>query len=398
MFSASSPPSEGVESRVRKPDSYPIFIASFVALLTLSIHGVKWLPFYAYPGLDLQNLYAFHHQCPGWPVPYGVSGTACGDPLDRAMFYPPLAYWTMAWVRLFSFHFATLIWGFGIVGLTAFATWTASLSESRPRNWIWAVWFLVLFQMPMLYALERGNIDALVAPLFIGGAYFLAKRRGFLAGFLFATACWMKVYPVIPSAVALAAVLANPDLRKSLFPRLFLGFSVGGMAWAAILFPDSTRYVFEVLPGVSSAVGGFGTSSHTLYQGTAGIFVKIPALVFWTWFAARTIRRDPVFVMSGLLAISTFFQNLSNDYNLITAYPFLFIVLCRLLREGMTRLDFGMLVLTFLAFVGDRTPLELVFHNHAALFAQLVWFAAFPIYTMNRIDKGRWPDGNTSLR
>lgn len=387
-----------MEPSIKKPDLYPVFIAAFVVLLVLSIHGVRWLPFYEYAGLDLENLFLFHTRCPGWPIPYAETGDGCGDPLNRPMVYPPLAYWTMGWVRFFDFNRATNVWGIAIVALTTFGTWIASSFDANRRKWVWAVWFLLLLQMPMVYAVERGNIDALVVPLYMGGVYFLAKRRAFGAGLLFATACWMKVYPVVPSAVVLAALYLNPDHRKSVFWPLFRGFLAGGVVWGLILLPDSYRYVLEVLPRFAAEKGGFGASSHSLYRGWPSLFLKLPLLGLWTYFVSRFLRRDPIFALTAALAISTFFQNLSNDYNLITAYPFLFLLIQRCLRRGIGWLDFAVLVLTFQAFVGDRTLLEAVIPNRGALFVQIIWFVWFPFYALNRIDKGSWPEGNLSLR
>lgn len=394
MFGASSPTSGGVTLLSRKFDFYPVFVAIFVLLLVGSIHGVRWLPFYSYPGLDLQNLFVFHHQCPGWPIPYTESGAACGDPLERAMVYPPLAYWTMSWVRLFNFPTATLLWSVVVIGFTALGMGLATCFEKTRRIGIMFIGLLLFFQMPMLYAIERGNIDALVIPLFMGGSYFLSMRRGFLAGLLFATASWMKVYPVIPSAMVMAGFFLDRDLRKTAFPGLLKGFIVGGTVWALLLFPDSYRYIADVLPRFATEKGGFGVSSHTLYRGWPSLFVKLPVLTLWTYFFSRIFRRDPLFALSALLAISTFFQNLSNDYNLITAYPFLFLVLLRLLRRGMDWKDLGILILTFQAFVGDRTLVEGLLDTRGALFTQIIWFVAFPFYALNRIDKSAWPDGN----
>jgi hypothetical protein len=387
-----------VETSTHKPDIYPIFVASFVLLLVFSIHGVTWVPFYDYIGLDLQNLFVFHTQCPGWPIPYEKTGLACGDPLNRGMIYPPLAYWSMAWVRLFDFRTAVLIWGTLIGAMTFFGVWLAARTEPKIRNWLWPVGLLLFAQMPFVYAVERGNLDALVIPIFMIGAVYFSRGKGFLAGFFFATACWMKVYPVVPSLLILATLWALKNLRNEQFWPLFRGFLVGGVVWGILLLPDSYRYLFDVLPGLAAERGGFGTSSHTLYRGGASLFLKIPLLVGWGYLLSRLLKRDPVFALSAALAISTFFQNLSNDYNLITAYPFLFLVMNRLLRRGMTGLDFSVLCLTFLAFVGDRTPMETLFENRGALLTQIVWFIAFPLYVLKRIDKGNWGEGNTTLR
>lgn len=381
---------------------YPWFVAGFVLLLLLSIHGVKYIPYWNFRGLDLQNLWTFHHQCPGWPVPYEKTGAMCGDALGRGLVYPPLVYWLMAWTKLVDFYPATVLWDLSIVGLTLLGTGFVATADSTGlatnRRWNWAVWLLLLPQMPMVYALERGNNDALVIPIFALAVLAFVRGRVMITGALLATACWTKVYPVIPSFVLIAALALDPDLRTRYFTRFFGGFVVGGIGWAIVLFPDSYRYVFQVLPVLAQDGGGFGLSSHTLFRGLPSLAVKLPALGLWIFWTRRMLARDPVLALTAGLAISTFFQNLSNDYNLITTYPFLFVVLDRLLDRRMRGVDFAILVLTFAAFVGDRTPMEILFKNRGALFTQLVWFFAFPFYVLNRIDKGRWAGGNPYLR
>jgi hypothetical protein len=282
--------------------------------------------------------------------------------------------------------------------MTIVGTWIASSFEKTRRKRIWTIWLLLLLQMPMAFAVERGNIDALVIPIFMGGAYFLATRRAKIAGLFFATACWMKVYPVVPSFVILAALFLDRESRKTAFFPLLSGFIAGGVGWAILLAPDSFRYVFEVLPRFASEHGGYGASSHTLYRGWPSLFLKLPLLGLWTYFVNRFLKRDLMLALTGALAISTFFQNLSNDYNLITTYPFLFVLMHRCLRRGMGWADFGILLLTLQAFVGDRTLLEASIPNRGALFVQIIWFVAFPFYALNRIDKGSWPEGNLTLR
>jgi hypothetical protein len=239
---------------------------------------------------------------------------------------------------------------------------------------------LLFLQMPMVYAVERGNIDALVIPIYAAAIAFFASRRFFASGVLLAAACWMKVYPTVPAVILVCAILFGRDLRREIAASFLKGFFVGGLGLGLIFLPDSYRYVFRVLPELAAQPGGFGTSSHTLFRGLPGLFFKVPVLGLWIFFTRKALRRDPVFILAAGLAISTFFQNLSNDYNLITAFPFLFLLARRLLREGISALDFGMLLLTFWAFVGDRTPIEIFFPNRSALFLQAVWFVSFPVF------------------
>jgi len=361
-----------------------VYFAIFVLLLALSVHGVHFVPFWKARGLDFSNLFLFHRNCPEWPVPYGPNGARCGDPLARDLVYPPLVYWMFAWTRFLPFNIAETLWMLAIPFLVFCGVAIVEKADRKPATFRELSVFLLVFQLPMLYAMERGNNDALVVPLFCAGIAYFVSGRVFVAGALYAAACWMKVYPVIPSVVLLAALFTDPMLRRGRGRSFLKGFVAGGIVLAILLLPDSYRYVFKVLPELSSREGGFGTSSHTLFRGAASLLVKLPVLVLWVWTTRKVLTRDPILVLAAGLAISTFFANLSNDYNLVTAYPFLFLMIRRTFREGMTGLDFAMCILTFWAFVGDRTALEWIFPNRSALLLQVGWFFAFPLYLRKR--------------
>ena len=371
-----------------------IYSVILTLLLIFSIHGYHWVPFWNFRGLDFLNLFAFHRNCASWPIRYGPWGARCGDPLFREMLYPPMAYWAMAWTRLFDFKTANAIWEIAIPTLTFLGMMIVSAADKNPlrrTDWIAGLFF---FQMPMVYAIERGNIDALVVPMYAAAIAFFAKRHWTTAGFFFAAACWLKVYPVVPVGLLLIALFSDRIAYREYGWPFLRGFAIGGAILGIVFLPDSYRYIFEVLPRLMADPGGFGTSSHTLYGGRSGLFLKIPVFVLWTYLTRKMLSRDPVFILTAGLAISTFFPNLTNDYNLITSYPFLFLLLRRLLRARMSTMDFAMLILTCWAFVGDRTPLEILLPNRSALFLQIVWIIGFPAYLLNRIDKSAWPDGN----
>jgi hypothetical protein len=367
--------------------------------LLLSVHGVVQLPMWERPGLDLQNLHAFHSNCGGWPIPYGRAGAECGDWTGRPMVYPPLVYWAMAWTRFFDFYFAELLWSLAIIALTAFGMANLARLERKLTSWQVLFGMLLFLQLPVAYAVERGNCDALIVATGAIAIACFARGKFALAGAAMAAAAWMKVYPAIPAIVLLAAIASDPGLRRSFLKPLFLGFAGTGLALALLLLPDSYRYVAEVLPRFAAERGGILPSSHILYKSVwAWLFLKLPILVLWGRLARRHLERDPLVVLSGLLAISTFFQNTSNDYNLVTAYPFLFLLFARLLRPGARSGDFWMMLLTLVAFVGDRSPWIPLFANRGALYFQIVWLVSFPLFMGKRIDKGLWADGNLQLR
>ena len=69
------------------------------------------------------------------------------------------------------------------------------------------------------------------------------------------------------------------------------------------------------------------------------------------WGGARAIARgDMALALAGALAVSTYLQATSNDYNLITTYPLLLLLFLRAQRTNRWTL----LVLGLFAIAGDR--------------------------------------------
>ena len=110
--------------------------ALVLAVLFASLRSYKLIPAWGArdPGLDLLNVYDFHH-CAGHDDPYLVSGATCGDPLGRAMPYPPLMYWLQGWLRWVSFPRAWRLWSVFILLslLWAAVVWSGDGAELRLR-------------------------------------------------------------------------------------------------------------------------------------------------------------------------------------------------------------------------------------------------------------------------
>ena len=93
--------------------------------------------------------------------------------------------------------------------------------------------------------------------------------------------------------------------------------------------------------------------------------------------SARRLQSDPALLFAGALAISTYFSSLSNDYNLITAYPLLIMLFIRATSAPWSSLATALLLVGLVAIVGNRALF--VFSNaaivgHIAL--QWVWLLA----------------------
>lgn len=356
-----------------------IFIFIF---LLFCVHGVKHIPFWSYWGLDFQNLFSYHHTCSGWPIPYFKSGSECGDPLGRPMVYPPLMYWCMFWVRLFDFKQGMLIWQILSVVFTVLGTYWVWFYEKGKNKLDWLVWLPILFCLPMAYALERANVDAWV--VLLGGAslFFYFRNQFFISGLWMALATWMKVYPFI----AIILVFLTLFLRKEFITlkKYGGGVVVGGLFFGVLTLPDSYHYTFNILPQFSKLGGGGGYASHVLYSGWLALLWKLPAVFLWVKWGIQKVKTDSLFVISGFLAISTFFQKTSNDYNLITAYPFLMLLISRAIRKTEQKSFFILVVFTLFVFVGDRSVYDLLGASRLHLQLFITWFFVFPWYFLSK--------------
>ncbi len=67
--------------------------------------------------------------------------------------------------------------------------------------------------------------------------------------------------------------------------------------------------------------------------------------------SADGCRRDPALLFAGALAISTYFSSLSNDYNLITAYPLLIMLFIRATSAPWSSLATALLLVGLVAIV-----------------------------------------------
>lgn len=143
-------------------------------VLILFVGGARDIPFYGTLGLDLQNLYVFHH-CDARGNPYLSTGDHCSDPSGRDMYYPPLMYFAFSWLDRVPFPFATGIWAAAILAgvLWSSLTWgrsTQLVNASTKVTWPFVI--LLGLQFPTLFAIERGNCDVLVLVTWTVAAHF----------------------------------------------------------------------------------------------------------------------------------------------------------------------------------------------------------------------------------
>jgi hypothetical protein len=361
------------------------FIGTVLGVLAVSAFSLKSLPWASYWGLDFQNLWLFHHcSAPGMEAPgapYGVAGAACGDPLGRDLVYPPLLFWVMGWVRsAASFEQAYSIW-LGVIALGLVVTFFYWNRSRRPYSY--AMLALVLIQYPTVFQLERGNTDIGPVLLVLAACWLWERARPGLAGLAVGLAVSFKLYPVFALAVVAVGVFGRDRRRgpeamgRGAQLRVLAGMAAG-VAISFALFADQARVYFgEVLPRFAAHANPPGLANHSVLPR----FVQVPwlgtllcgtLLAAWMARAWLSLKADRKLVFAGALAISTYFSGVSEDYNLITAFPLLFVLWDRSVRETAESGRYRWLALAgFVAVFGHRQ----IFVGTSVYF-QLAWLVA----------------------
>lgn len=389
----------------------------FVAILIASLPSIRAIPWAHIWGLDLQNFHAFH-RCAVAADPYGVPGAQCGDPLGRGMIYPPLLYWLFVWIRPFSMQQAVWIWSLATAGMLVASAlfWMGRSARWAPAALGTAA--LVLVQMPTVFAIERGNSDIWVVALWSLAAWSFARRRWFASGLLISVAGLSKVYPLIPGGLIVLCALIHASLQASRRPlgqaspvngrplamihaaRFSAGALVGLIGGFALTLAQSIKYFFEVLPPWSKAVAVIPGMSHSIpafFPNPLWLKYAIQSalLVIWARAAVLFLRSDPKLVFAGLLAISTYFAGVSYDYNLITVYPLILVVLSRQVMGAWSTCEPAWALLVGLVgFFGNRY----LFQDPGVVLyrAQVLFQVTFLLWVAIRMKAWGHPDERTA--
>ncbi len=269
-----------------------------------------------------------------------------GDPyVHKEIFfpYPPSEMRLFAWVNLMTPRMAFGIWLIVMAAIITLAAWTASrwrrrlsLAEIPPL----AAVTIILFSTPVLYAMERGQYDALSLLVILTALPLLnhqSRWAQFLAGAVLCLAPWIKVYP----GLVFVGLLG---LRRW---RALAGFVVAGLVIAIAFLYTGEMQGFLVNNAVhinqadkltlwlsgkispwnhplSTALAGFWLGTKFNWLGLlpgkimAGMLV-LSLLAWVTYHVYRCSARDALTYpyLLWIVALATFVPPISNDYNLI---------------------------------------------------------------------------------
>jgi hypothetical protein len=348
----------------------------------IPFHAINGPGFSQLFGLDLLNVYLFHHCPEAIGNVYGVSGEVCGDPEGRPMLYPPLLYHLFGWVSFLSFPQVLFVWTattltlFLSAGVLFFYV-LKNESLAMPPLYHYGLWLMLGVQFPMLFTLERATNDAYIFFLCIVGILLSQKSKWHWVGFILVCLTAYKIYPVFILILVLAASWGKPSFKKML-----TAICLSGVVLFLLFFGEHLQYLELVLPQWANKKATFTVGldhvilnmNHVVpYLGTA----MCGALLLMGLSLAR--HQGPrLAVWCYAFAICTFFQNTSFDYNLITVYP-LFMLLaahCYVAQGGIqARKSWALLLSGVLIFFVAR-HLGTLYAGTLKYMAFWLWFMA----------------------
>jgi hypothetical protein len=350
-----------------------------VGFMVACLASLKAISPYKTWGVDLHNVHVFQ-QCVAGRSPYLVDAKACGDVLGRPFYYPPFLFASFRWLRPLSLETALRIWTvFVIVAFGGtFYVWARKIVPPRapaPGERHETVLFcvLLLLQYPFVFALERGNTDTVCVLFYTLAAYLFARGRPTLAGAAAGLAAGFKLSPIIAVVVMTGALLwAWRRVGRWTWLR-FSGGALGAFALTlAIFFRDAKIYLVDVLPKYAGAVTPIGEWGHSIptFVGKEyalfGLQLGVGLVAIWIWAGARALARgDGAIAFAGSLALSTYLQRTSIDYNLLTTFPLLLVLFLRAQRTNR----WALLAFGLAAIAGDRRLFKM--HDAAILTPQL---------------------------
>lgn len=309
-----------------------IGLAILGLILIFSIPSYKLIPFGTPDGLDFHNIYSYSKCTETINLKfenniYHAHGADCKDAMNRPFVYPPLLYYSTLWVSHFdTFESARLAWRlFIVLGLL----WSIYIWLGTINNFLRVLPFtlLLFFQFPMIFALERGNNDILVILTWTFSYYFFKKGRDTISGLFAVMSVLMKVYPLFAIIIPILGFVVSREYLR--LKKYLIGVLTGGIV-IYISFNWLWYSFFQIIKEFSGHRMVFGVINHSVQYLSSNKLVNTLTFVtiLATWvYRYRFDRRQSAVTLSGALAISTFYSATSFDYNLITTYPLILILI-----------------------------------------------------------------------
>ena len=326
---------------------WAIWWATSLTRNRLSGRNWTWIPAHGHPHLGLDLLYSYKASL-AWLGGMDPYLQPYGDP--RVFHYPPITLLFFTWCAPFSFRTATILWT-GVIALVVAASGRVAWKARNSLGLEGIPWPLalaaILFSSPVIYAMERGNCDAVALAMIVLASGLLAgrpsHRKDALAGVLLAVAFCFKIYPGI-SLAGLAAlrrwravgwfVVASAGIWLA-SPRLTLEFLETTSRYIALL--QSNTEQGNQLAAMSRPTGlePLDPAAHSLsytwrhlglpyplagLRGElAGLLLVMPLVGYVSLEVyRRTLPGALTFpYLAWMTAMATFLPQVSNDYNLI---------------------------------------------------------------------------------
>lgn len=322
-----------------------IFIGASFLILLISTLDFNIIPFYKKLGLDFSNHYGFHHCKEDTDSIYKKKPENCLDFEGRPYVYPPPMYTLFAWTKYFPTFESSYI-AFTFFYVVSFIGIVLIWADKKILPILYGLGLFITF--PNLFLLERGNTDLFITLFWSLAYWFHQKKNYWAAGFFIALPVFTKLYPVFALAVLAGYVLRNFKDEWKLARASFVSAVVLVVMSPALWF----EYMVDVLPKWSSQKMPILNLAHSLKSLPGlGSVLFLSAFVFWVMASTKASTRRVSWIWAGGIALSTFNNGVSFDYNLVTIFPLVILGFSELSKKYFSHLlGYSFLVLTAMAF------------------------------------------------
>lgn len=280
------------------------------------------------------DFYVFYSAGKSWLSrlnPYTFNG-ALVPSRPTPFIYPPTSLPFFALFTSFDFRFASQLWWATYFVLFAVALLALTLTLKGDRRYAYVSIALLLFltSYPLLVNFQLGQSDLLVGSLAILSLVCQRLKRGFASAALLSAATLLKGPPIL---LLIYFVIYRRDLR---YLAYFVVSSLVIVGASLLIIPVGLYwyYIVNVLPTLSTALGGAGNQSFTGLISAAKLSQLTPAVavggyllfaLFSFWAGSRSAidkvatRADAMFLLNVLVML--LFGPRS------TIYPYVWVIL-----------------------------------------------------------------------